>query len=151
MVDRRVQRSIPFNTYPMKTNTPSHEEVSRRAEEIWKSEGCPTGRDDEIWLEAERQLSSSVATPSPSGGTQERGNGNSQTSATPEPAAATDPKPAETNAPQATAPAPSPIQAEAQSTQLKKSARAPKTPPKSVPKPAPAETGKPLWKKPHSS
>ena len=34
----------------------SHEEISRRAEELWRQQGCPQGRDDEIWYEAERQL-----------------------------------------------------------------------------------------------
>ncbi len=35
----------------------SHDDIARRAEEIWRSYGCPQGRDEEIWLEAERQLS----------------------------------------------------------------------------------------------
>ncbi len=26
------------------------------AEVLWRQRGCPSGRDDEIWLEAERQL-----------------------------------------------------------------------------------------------
>lgn len=34
----------------------SHEEISRRAQELWRQYGCPQGRDDEIWFEAERQL-----------------------------------------------------------------------------------------------
>ncbi len=34
----------------------SHDEVSRRAEELWRQYGCPEARDEEIWLEAERQL-----------------------------------------------------------------------------------------------
>ena len=41
----------------MNTTTPSREDVARRAEEIWKAEGCPSGRDTEFWFEAERQLS----------------------------------------------------------------------------------------------
>lgn len=40
----------------MKTYQPSHEEITRRAQEIWNSEGQPVGRDDEIWLSAEQQL-----------------------------------------------------------------------------------------------
>ena len=35
---------------------PSHEEVSRRAEDLWREYGSPEGRDEEIWLEAERRL-----------------------------------------------------------------------------------------------
>jgi hypothetical protein len=35
---------------------PSHEQVSARAELLWKAKGMPNGQDDQIWLEAERQL-----------------------------------------------------------------------------------------------
>lgn len=35
---------------------PLHEEISHRARELWQSYGCPAGRDEQIWLEAERQL-----------------------------------------------------------------------------------------------
>ncbi len=34
----------------------SHEDISRRAEELWRGYGSPQGRDEEIWLEAEKQL-----------------------------------------------------------------------------------------------
>lgn len=36
--------------------TASHEEISRQAQELWEKYGRPTGRDEEIWLEAERLL-----------------------------------------------------------------------------------------------
>jgi hypothetical protein len=36
--------------------TVSHEEIARRAHEIWEQEGCPEGREQEHWLQAERQL-----------------------------------------------------------------------------------------------
>lgn len=36
--------------------TPSHEEISCRARDLWLSRGSPLGQDEEIWLEAERQL-----------------------------------------------------------------------------------------------
>lgn len=48
----------------------SHQEISRRAEELWRQYGCPQGRDEEIWLEAEGQLrgtASSLAAPSSEG------------------------------------------------------------------------------------
>jgi|GEM_PF-710329 len=35
---------------------PTHEQISIRAELLWKAQGSPSGRDEEIWLEAERQL-----------------------------------------------------------------------------------------------
>lgn len=35
---------------------PTHEQISRRAQQLWENGGRPSGRDEEIWLEAERQL-----------------------------------------------------------------------------------------------
>src|SRR5947209_6885256 len=35
---------------------PSREQIALRAELLWKAQGSPTGRDEQIWLEAERQL-----------------------------------------------------------------------------------------------
>ena len=34
----------------------THNEIAERAHTLWSARGCPNGRDDEIWLEAERQL-----------------------------------------------------------------------------------------------
>ena len=45
-----------FSQSETRQNT-SHEEIARRAEELWRQGGCPDGRDDEFWFEAERQLS----------------------------------------------------------------------------------------------
>lgn len=38
--------------------TPTNEAIAERARQIWEKEGRPSGRDLEIWLEAERQLQS---------------------------------------------------------------------------------------------
>lgn len=35
---------------------PLHEEIAACARELWRGYGCPVGRDEQIWLEAERQL-----------------------------------------------------------------------------------------------
>ena len=35
---------------------PSHDEITQRARALWEAKGCPAGRDEEIWLEAETQL-----------------------------------------------------------------------------------------------
>jgi len=37
--------------------SPTHEEITRRAEELWQDYGRPSGRDEAIWLEAEQQIS----------------------------------------------------------------------------------------------
>jgi hypothetical protein len=38
------------------SSSSSHEEISRRARELWESRGQPSGQDEAIWLEAEREL-----------------------------------------------------------------------------------------------
>lgn len=35
---------------------PSREQIALRAELLWKAQGSPRDRDEQIWLEAERQL-----------------------------------------------------------------------------------------------
>jgi hypothetical protein len=34
----------------------THEQIAALAHELWLAQGCPTGSDMDIWLEAERQL-----------------------------------------------------------------------------------------------
>ncbi|MEY4939556.1 MAG: hypothetical protein RIQ93_1291 [Verrucomicrobiota bacterium] len=34
----------------------AREEISRRAEQLWRERNCPNGCDDQIWLEAESEL-----------------------------------------------------------------------------------------------
>ena len=36
---------------------PTHDQIAQRAQSIWRDWDYPQGRDDEIWLAAERQLS----------------------------------------------------------------------------------------------
>lgn len=134
---------------PMKTNSPSHEQISQRAQELWRQRGSPEGQDNEIWLEAERQLSTPAQENNVPSKTQGRGNGNSQGDAS-----AADPSTGnrDSSGPFATAAAPTtPAAASAKITQQKKEARAPKVPSKTAPKLTPPESGKPLWDKPHSS
>jgi uncharacterized membrane protein YccC len=35
---------------------PSQNRIRRRARQIWQENGCPSGRDEEFWLQAEREL-----------------------------------------------------------------------------------------------
>ena len=37
-------------------NVPTHEAIAERARELWHVQGCPTGCDEAIWLEAEAEL-----------------------------------------------------------------------------------------------
>ncbi len=42
---------------------PTQDEISRKAKELWETYGRPAGRDEEIWLEAERALQSPASNP----------------------------------------------------------------------------------------
>jgi hypothetical protein len=105
-------------------NTPTHETIAQRAYEIWQDQGCPAGRDTEIWFEAERQL-----------GNLARSNSHSDTNAHSHSVSESQSALA---------------QAERAALQ-KKQARAPIVPVHTGPKTTPPESGKPLWDKPHSS
>lgn len=100
---------------------PTHDEIARHAKEFWQQKGCPVGRDDEIWLEAEQQLTMKPL-PINKGHTDAHTLGESHSAH---------------------------ALAEKVSEQ-RKEALAPRYPVKSAPKAAPPETGKPLWSKPHS-
>ena len=39
----------------------THDQIARRAHEIWVQQGCSHGRDRENWFEAERQLKAELA------------------------------------------------------------------------------------------
>ncbi|MGD0743868.1 MAG: DUF2934 domain-containing protein [Verrucomicrobiota bacterium] len=43
------------NQNPMQAK-PGQDAIARRAYEIWKTAGCPAGRDVEHWLQAEEEL-----------------------------------------------------------------------------------------------
>ncbi len=35
---------------------PTHDQIAARAKAIWQAKGCPAGKDEENWREAEEQL-----------------------------------------------------------------------------------------------
>jgi hypothetical protein len=115
--------------------TPTHDEISRQARTIWQDRGCPEGIDTEIWLEAERQLAwdSAIATRGQSSSVAERAKAETA---------------AESMVEYHISPA-LPEQEAIKAAQVKE-ARAPKSPKAVAPKAKPAETGKPLWDRPHS-
>ncbi|AOS45474.1 hypothetical protein Verru16b_02555 [Lacunisphaera limnophila] len=108
-----------------------HADIAQYAHQLWQSRGCPTGCDDEIWLEAERKL-----------GRKPKGDPFG---------AATH---ASTVADNLASYQVSPAQAEKEAITLalqKHEARAPQTAHHSAPHSKPAVTGKPVWPKPHSN
>jgi len=42
--------------YPSHSSSSTYQKIAARAEALWRRKGRPAGRDNEIWLEAERQL-----------------------------------------------------------------------------------------------
>jgi len=55
---QQVQNN-PFSrptTTSTATASPSQQDIAKRAFEIYMSKGCPQGQDEQIWLEAEREL-----------------------------------------------------------------------------------------------
>jgi hypothetical protein len=38
-------------------HVPTHSEISERAAEMWREQGCPESSDEKIWLDAEWELS----------------------------------------------------------------------------------------------
>lgn len=102
---------------------------------IWQDRGCPEGIDTEIWLEAERQLAWDSALAKRSGPDSIADRARAETAA-------------ESMVEYHISPA-MPEQEAIKAAQVKE-ARAPKTPKAPAPKAKPAETGKPLWDRPHS-
>jgi hypothetical protein len=115
----------------MNTNTPTHEEIAQHAQHLWRDRGCPPGMDTEIWLEAERQLSSKKTT-SPFG------------------ARASAETAAESEIEYHISPA-VPQQEAIQAALQKQAARAPQVPSHTGRKAKPPESGKPVWSKARSS
>lgn len=35
---------------------PSHEDIAKRAYEIWQEQGCPNGNHEANWIQAEKEL-----------------------------------------------------------------------------------------------
>lgn len=55
--EQRITTTKPASkAAPATTPQPTHEEISRRAHEIWEREGRPEGRQVEHWLTAEAEL-----------------------------------------------------------------------------------------------
>jgi len=111
--------------------TPTHDEISLEAQQLWQNSGCPADRDTEIWLKAERKLKDEPAA-------------NTFTARASAEAAS------ESEVENLLAPAQT-EQKSIQAAMQKEEARAPQVPHHTGPKAKPPETGKPLWNRPHSS
>lgn len=52
-----MEPSNPAEASPTNLRTiPLHDEISRRARQIWEASGQPAGRDQEFWLKAELEV-----------------------------------------------------------------------------------------------
>jgi len=110
-------------------NPLTHDDIARHARQLWQDRGRPEGQDQELWLEAERQLK----------------NGGEEAFAERAKAETA----AESMVEHQITPA-IPEKEAIQAALQKKQARAPQVPAQEAPKAKPAETGKPVWTGPHS-
>ena len=132
-------------------STHSHEKTAKRAEKIWQDYGKPVGRDIEIWHEAERQIAADASITqleSESNNTYPHVIDARHSSASAEQIVAE--TAAESVVEYYISPA-IPSRDAVNAALQKQDARAPKVSHSAPPKRAPAESGKPLWNKPHSS
>ena len=53
---RKAEMGLHRVTYAVRP-PPTHDQIARRAYEIWLQSGCVSGRDAENWAQAERELS----------------------------------------------------------------------------------------------
>ncbi len=111
---------------------PTYDEISLEAQKLWQNHGCPVGRDTEIWLEAELKLNEAASAPTPF---TERASAEAASESEVENLLS----PAESE------------QMSIKAAMQKKDARAPQAPRHTGPKPKTAESGKPLWSRPHSA
>lgn len=131
------------------TNSPTHEDITCRAQEIWNGQGRPSGCDTAIWLDAERQLTA-VSPEQPRHPSVETHSSPTERAGDPNPTIET--KSSAEHSPEIAAPAPEPDALKTTAEFQRKTANAPRRPThKNAPKSAPTESGKPLWDKPHSS
>jgi hypothetical protein len=49
------------NSTPKAAPAPTHEQISARAKAIWEAKGCPAGRDEENWRQAEAELKAAIS------------------------------------------------------------------------------------------
>ena len=123
--------TVMFWQHPLFMPTPTHDEISLYAQHLWQDRGCPDGRDTEIWLEAERKLSE--------GRIADAFAARAKAETAAESEVEYHLSPAETE------------QKSIQAAMQKEVARAQQVPHHLGPKAKPAETGKPLWTRPHGS
>ncbi len=158
----------------MSTKGPTHEEISLRAWSLWQANGCPVGRDEEFWFDAERELTTPTAASNVPSATDGRGNGNSQIGRSEADPKASDLKPQEgksgnqrkegeseaerlkgemasESAVEYHISPPVPDEEAIKSALQTRDARSPQRPTKQAPRPKPTESGKPLYSRPHSS
>jgi hypothetical protein len=121
-------------------NSPTHDDIAKRAYQLWHEYGSPADRDTETWLKAERQLTAKAATTIPAAAP---AGGNLAERVRSETAA-------ESVVEYQISPA-IPDQEAITAARQRQSARAPQAPHHTGLPAKPPETGKPLYARPHSS
>lgn len=133
----------------MKTST--HHDVSQRAYYLWEEKGRPEGQQTAIWLEAEQQLTAGAPDSGANLKNGERARTTNESKGASSLAAQVKAETAAESTVEYHISPPVSEDAAIQAALQKKDARAPQHATKNAPHAVPAETGKPLWSKPHSS
>ncbi len=55
---QKIETGRPKATAPPPGGAVPREKIAERAYQIWQESGCPAGRDQDHWLQAERELQS---------------------------------------------------------------------------------------------
>lgn len=145
MIAHWLRRAGSAKLYPM--SLPSHDEISKRAFQLWHEYGSPNGRETEIWRTAERQLTAKAAAAHAPEAQSPAVESKSETQREQAATAAAAQRMGDEHPLTPAEPDHNALLHDRQ----KHEARAPQLPQHTGPHAKPAESGKPVWNKPHSS
>lgn len=131
--------------------TPSHDEISKRAFQLWHEHGSPAGHETETWLIAERQLTAKAAETTAALATLAVHEAQHETRAAAQLERTVTATAAKSMADEHPLSPAVPDQKALNVAQQKHDARAPQIPHHTGPHTKPPESGKPVWNQPHSS
>ena len=131
--------------------TPTHDEVAQYAYQLWQGYGSPSGRDLDIWLEAERQIAGTAQNSNSGPREVLRRIGEAEAQQDAAFARRVKSETAAESTVEFNISPPIPEEAAIKAALQEKQGREPKFPTKTAPKAPPPESGKPIWRQPHSS
>jgi hypothetical protein len=61
LAELRDELAVALHNFPSRRESITEDEVRARAHDLWEQHGSPSGRDEEFWLRAERELIEAAA------------------------------------------------------------------------------------------